>query len=115
MSSPRVHFTPEQPDKSHQRIFGREAVPATVVAGNYSDNPGTVCMFENAGIAVAKQGDTSVPVYPADAVQHDTRFVSLRYDHRTPADALPFGRSQQGIVVVAEEGKHTTSSDTDAD
>lgn len=114
MSSPRVHFTPEQPDKSHQRIFGREAVPATVVAGNYSDNPGTVCMFENAGIAVAKQGNASVPVYPTDAVQHDARFVGLCYDYHAPADAFSFGRSQQGIVVVAEEGKHTASSDTDA-
>lgn len=115
MPSPGVHVTPEQPDKPHQRAFGREAVFATVIAGNYSDNPGTVCMFEYVCIAVAKQGNASIPVYPADAVQHDTRFIGLRYDHRTPADAFLFGKSQQGIVVVAEEGKHTISSDTDAD
>lgn len=72
-------------------------------------------MFENASIAVAKQGNASIPVYPADAVQHDTRFVGLCYDYRTLADVFSFGRSQQGVIVVAEEGKHAASSDTDAD
>lgn len=114
MPSPGVHVTPEQPDKPHQRTFGREAVFTTVVTGNYSDDPRTVCVFKNVGITVAKQGNASVPVYPADAVQHDTRFIGLCYDYRTPADAFSFGGSQQGIVVVAEEGKHAISSDTDA-
>lgn len=115
MPSPRVHVTPKQPNKPHQRAFGREAVFATVVAGNYSNDPRTVCVFENVGITVAKQSDASVPVYPADAVQHDTRFIGLRYDYRTLADVFSFGRSQQGVIVVAEEGKHAASSDTDAD
>lgn len=114
MSSPRVHVTPKQPDKPHQRAFGRETVFTTVVTGHNSNNPRTVCVFENVGITVAKQGNASVPVYPTDAVQHDARFVGLCYDYRAPADAFSFGRGQQGIVVVAEEGKHTTSSDTDA-
>ena len=114
MPSPGVHVTPKQPDKPHQWAFGREAVFATVVAGNYSNDPRTVCVFENAGISVAKQGNASVPIYPADAVQHDTRFVGLCYDYRASADAFSFGGSQQGIVVVAEERKHATSSDTDA-
>ena len=62
-----MHVTPKQPDKPHQRAFGREAVFATVVAGNYSNDPRTVCVFENVGITVAKQGNASVPVYPTDS------------------------------------------------
>ena len=52
---------------------------------------------------------------PPDAVQYNTRFVGLCHDYRPFADAFPFGGSEQGIVVVAEEGKHATSSYTDAD
>ena len=71
-------------------------------------------MFEYVCIAVAKQGNASVPVYPADAVQHDTRFIGLRYDYRTLAAVFSFGRSQQGVIVVAEEGEPAASSVTDA-